>query len=63
MADTRRTPDREPVHETPQAAEETFKREGPEPPAGDTGETVEEMNEAARDAVLRNVRPDPPPEE
>ena len=56
------TRDRERPPDTPQAADETFKREGPEPPAGDTGRTVEEMNEAARDALLRNIRPDEPDE-
>lgn len=58
MPDRRPAPDRKSEADTPQAAEETFKREGPEPPAGDTGETVDEMNEAAHDAVLRNIRPD-----
>jgi hypothetical protein len=37
---------------------ETFKREGPEPPHGATGVTVEERNDAAEDAYLRNVDPD-----
>jgi hypothetical protein len=36
----------------------TFAREGPTPPQNDTGETVEEMNRAAEDALLRNIRPD-----
>ena len=36
----------------------TFKREGPQPATNDTGGTVEEMNRAAEDAMLRNVRPD-----
>jgi hypothetical protein len=36
----------------------TFKREGPEPSRNDSGETVEEMNRAAEDALLRNVTPD-----
>jgi hypothetical protein len=52
------TRDRDRLPQTPETAEETFKREGPEPPAGDTGDTVEEMNDAARDAVLRNIRPE-----
>jgi hypothetical protein len=37
-------------------AEEKFKREGPEPAKGDTGNTVEEMNEAA-DSLVQNVEP------
>lgn len=37
---------------------ETFKREGPVPPANDTGRNVEEMNERARESVIRNVTPD-----
>lgn len=56
----KKTPDREDQKPSPRAAEETFKREGPVPPAGDTGDTVEDMNEAAREAVLRNIRPDTP---
>lgn len=43
---------------TPGDSGETFKREGPEPGTGDTGRTVEEMNEKARDSVIRNVTPD-----
>jgi hypothetical protein len=38
-------------------AEEKFKREGPEPAKGDTGDTVEEMNEAAADSLVQNVEP------
>ena len=37
---------------------ERFKREGPEPAPGDTGRTVEEMNEKAGDSVIRNITPD-----
>lgn len=36
---------------------EHFKREGPHPAAGDTGDTVEEMNEAAADSLINNVEP------
>lgn len=43
--------------EAPETADETFKREGPVPAGGSTGETVEDMNQAARDALLRNIRP------
>jgi len=35
-----------------------FKREGPTSADADTGDTVEEMNRAAEDALLKNVRPD-----
>lgn len=39
------------------SAEEHFKREGPEPPEGDTGDTVEEMNEAAERSIGDNIEP------
>jgi hypothetical protein len=38
--------------------EATFAREGPNPPRNDSGQSVEEMNRKAEDALLRNVRPD-----
>jgi len=38
--------------------ERTFAREGPAPPQNETGDSVDEMNRAADDAMLRNVRPD-----
>jgi hypothetical protein len=37
---------------------ETFKREGPTPAANDSGGTVDEMNRAAEESVIRNVTPD-----
>ena len=36
----------------------TFAREGPTPPQNDTGKSVDDMNRAAADALLRNIRPD-----
>ena len=36
----------------------TFKREGPTPATEDTGRTVEEMNRAAEDSLIRNTTPD-----
>ena len=39
-------------------AQETFKREGPEPAKGDSGRSIDEMNDAAGDAVERNIAPD-----
>jgi hypothetical protein len=46
-------------NEPKQSSEEsTFAREGPTPPRNDSGRTVDEMNRAAEDALLRNVTPD-----
>ncbi len=39
-------------------APEHFRREGPEPAQGDTGRTIDEMNEAAEASVINNVTPD-----
>jgi hypothetical protein len=39
-------------------AESTFKREGPNPAGGDSGDTVDEMNEKAAESLVRNLRPD-----
>lgn len=36
----------------------TFAREGPEPATEDSGETVDEMNDAAARALRSNVRPE-----
>lgn len=36
----------------------TFVREGPEPATEDSGETVDEMNDAAARALRSNVRPE-----
>jgi hypothetical protein len=48
------------AHRAERAAERggTFKREGPDPGSGDTGTTVEEMNDKAARSVIRNVTPD-----
>ena len=53
-------PDPNQQHEAPRerGTAETFKREGPAPAAGDTGDTVEEMNKKAEESVIRNIRPD-----
>jgi hypothetical protein len=59
MTDRDRRPDETREDDTAGRGGETFKREGPEPADRDTGSTVEEMNEIARDALLRNIRPDP----
>lgn len=53
MSQHERQPDRTKVV----SAEEKFKREGPEPAKGDTGDTVEEMNKAAEDSLIQNVEP------
>jgi hypothetical protein len=37
---------------------ETFKREGPTPPANSTGNSIEDMNRAAEESLVRNIRPD-----
>ena len=39
-------------------AEETFKREGPDPAKGDSGESIDEMNDAAEESVEQNIAPD-----
>jgi hypothetical protein len=60
------TPDRdnedgrphEPERGGPIDEEGTFKREGPEPPATDTGEDIDEMNNKAEKSLVSNVRPD-----
>ncbi len=56
---TNRQPDPASGEHTAGRGGETFKREGPEPPDRGTGDSVEEMNEIAREALLRNIRPDP----
>jgi hypothetical protein len=45
-------------HPAQSSEQPTFAREGPTPPQNDTGKTVDEMNRAAEDALLRNVTPD-----
>ena len=42
----------------PQADETTFKREGPVPAGRDTGDSVDDMNRAAEQSIVRNVEPD-----
>ena len=39
-------------------AHETFKREGPVPATGDSGDSIDEMNDAAAESVERNIAPD-----
>lgn len=59
--DEPRNPDPRQQHEAPHGQErgqERFRREGPEPAKGDTGRTVDEMNEAAEASVVNNVTPD-----
>jgi hypothetical protein len=42
----------------PSNERQTFAREGLTPTQNDTSGSVDEMNRAAEDALLRNVRPD-----
>ena len=58
------TETKQPGHDQPQQPQQPgtedqarFKREGPTPGSGDTGGTVEEMNEAARRSIISNIRP------
>jgi hypothetical protein len=37
---------------------ETFKREGPTPPGNSTGNSIDDMNRAAEESLVRNIRPD-----
>ena len=47
--------DDQPVHGDAGGA---FKREGPTPATEDTGRTVDEMNRAAEESLIRNTTPD-----
>jgi hypothetical protein len=51
----RQQPDAQGI-QSPEA--ETFKREGPTPPGNSTGESIDDMNRAAEESVVRNIRPD-----
>ena len=42
--------------------DETFKKEGPTPAQGDTGRSVDEMNDRAEESVRRNIAPDGSPQ-
>ena len=43
---------------TSEQEDAAFKREGPNPPGRKTGHSIDEMNRAAEESLIRNVTPD-----
>jgi hypothetical protein len=58
MAAENRREDENPQAPAHDDAGATFKREGPTPATRDSGGSVDEMNRAAEDSIVRNVTPD-----
>jgi hypothetical protein len=51
-------PDDQKEERIPSGTGTAFAREGPQPPEQDTGDSVAAMNKAAKEALIRNIRPD-----